>query len=456
MSCVQIVTPKAIDLFAGPGGLSLGLSAAGFDVIGAIELDHEAGETYRRNIGNHTLQNDITEYGPDFFQNYLESEGLLTDNESIDLVAGGPPCPGFSLIGRSKISDLIKKGMYGNSKEFRHRFIDDPRNQLFREFVKYVLHFAPSYFIMENVSGMSSYMLDDDPIVDVITNSFPGYLVEWRILNAADYGVPQNRKRIIFIGTKEGKKKPNFPHPTHLDTNQLDAMDAILDLSECEPSESGKVRVKSDPQSSGSRGYRYRSMLRNWEVGNGRKRISVTGRKTSHWTRRVNERDAVLFGFIKSGSGSGKKGQIEILSSQPRQIYGDIYPSRWDSDLVPAFEVNGLETSSTDRDRVSKPGGKTWVMYNQSGFKDKMRRIRWDEPAPTMVAHLAKDGYMFIHPTRDRTITVREAARFQSFPDSFEFVGSMAAQFRQVGNAVPPLLGKAIGLEIQKTLNHDH
>ena len=84
-------------------------------------------------------------------------------------------------------------------------------------------------------------------------------------------------------------------------------------------------------------------------------------------------------------------------------------------------------------------------MYPSKNFKDKMRRIRWNEPAPTVVAHLAKDGYMFIHPFHDRTITVREAARFQSFPDSFEFSGSMTSQFRQVGNAVPPLLAKRLG-----------
>jgi DNA (cytosine-5)-methyltransferase 1 len=91
-------------------------------------------------------------------------------------------------------------------------------------------------------------------------------------------------------------------------------------------------------------------------------------------------------------------------------------------------------------------------MYKQAGFKDKMRRIRWDKPAPTIVAHLAKDGYMLIHPWHNRTISVREAARFQSFPDAFEFVGSMSEQYKQVGNAVPPLLAKALGEVIIKAL----
>ena len=102
---------------------------------------------------------------------------------------------------------------------------------------------------------------------------------------------------------------------------------------------------------------------------------------------------------------------------------------------------------------VESPSGRRWLMYEQEGFKDKMRRIRWDRPAPTVVAHLAKDGYMFIHPWEDRSITVREAARFQSFPDDFRFSGSMSSQFRQVGNAVPPLLAEAIGDSVIRALN---
>ena len=130
--------PKAIDLFAGPGGLSLGLTAAGFEVIAAVEFDSDAGRTYRKNIGNHTEIDDITKLKPKFLHKKLIDSGILKEGEKLSLIAGGPPCPGFSLIGRSKISDLIKnkKGTYKNNKEWRHRFIDDPRNNLFLEFVK--------------------------------------------------------------------------------------------------------------------------------------------------------------------------------------------------------------------------------------------------------------------------------------------------------------------------------
>ena len=124
----------------------------------------------------------------------------------------------------------------------------------------------------------------------------------------------------------------------------------------------------------------------------------------------------------------------------------------WNSRLVPAFKKAGLSAWKYGRHHVKNKEGKRWLMYPAKSFKDKMRRIRWDNPAPTIVAHLAKDGYMFIHPFRDRTISVREAARFQSFPDSFEFSGSMTSQFRQVGNAVPPLLAEVLGKAILAAL----
>jgi DNA (cytosine-5)-methyltransferase 1 len=432
--------------------LSLGLKEAGFDIIAAVEMDSDAGETYRHNIGNHTEIEDITKFSPKNLRKKLELNGNLESGENLTLIAGGPPCPGFSLIGRSKIMDLIKKGEYGDSKDARHSFIDDPRNQLFLEFVKYVKEFKPDYFVMENVSGMSSYQIENDPIVDVIKKKFRGYIVEERILSAADYGVPQDRKRIIFMGYKKGVNACKFPIQTHT-KKQLTVLDAIKDLLKVSPTADGKVRI-SDKDSS-SQGAKFRKRMRNWECvrQNGDVVKSKGGKKTSHWTRSVNDRDKVLFQFLKSGASSNTKGKLKIKSSTPRQIYGDIYPELWESNLVPAFNKAGLTTKEIDnRHHVVNKQGKSWIMYPVKGFKDKMRRIRWDKPSPTVVAHLAKDGYMFIHPTEDRTITVREAARFQSFPDSFEFLGSMSSQFRQVGNAVPPLLGEALGKAIIKII----
>lgn len=447
---------KAIDLFAGPGGLSLGLKKAGFDIIAAVEMDSDAGATYRHNIGDHTEIEDITKFSPKKLREKLLENGILSEGENVSLIAGGPPCPGFSLIGRSKIMDLIKKGEYGDSKDARHAFIDDPRNKLFLEFVKYVDEFKPDYFVMENVSGMSSYQIEDDPIVEVIKSKFRSYVVEEKILSAADFGVPQDRKRIIFLGSKKTLKICKFPQATHSD-KPLTTLDAIKDLWKITPTKDGKVTAKEVEYS--SRGAKFRQIMRNWGCvrQDGTNFKIKRGKKTSHWTRDVNDRDKVLFTFIKSGAPAFSKGEIKIHDSTPRQIYGDIYPDMWNSHLVPAFEKEGLSAwKRNGRHHVKNKDGKRWLMYPTRGFKDKMRRIRWDRPAPTVVAHLAKDGYMFIHPAEDRTITVREAARFQSFPDSFEFLGSMSSQFRQVGNAVPPILSQAIGAEIINAIRSNY
>ena len=443
---------KAIDLFAGPGGLSLGLKEAGFNIIAAVEMDADAGATYRHNIGSHTEIEDITKFRPKRLRKKLEESGVLKSGETLSLVAGGPPCPGFSLIGRSKIMDLIKKGEYGDSKDARHGFIDDPRNHLFLEFVRYVKEFKPDYFIMENVSGMTSYQIEDDPIVEIIKKKFTGYTVTERILSAADYGVPQDRKRIIFIGHKKGVNPCDFPPVTH-NSKPLVALDAIRDLVNVQPTKDGIVRVRDT--GTNSPGGRFRKRMRNWTCTrpDGVVVSSKAGIKTSHWTRSVNDRDVVLFSFIKSGAPAVSRGKLLFPASEPRQIYGDVYPDMWMSHLVPAFKKAGLSAWKRDgRHHVKNKGGRRWLMYDQKGFKDKMRRIHWDKPSPTIVAHLAKDGYMFIHPFSDRTITVREAARFQSFPDSFEFLGSMSSQFRQVGNAVPPILAEALGLVILEAL----
>jgi len=292
---------------------------------------------------------------------------------------------------------------------------------------------------------MSSYQIEDDPIVEVIKKKFTGYSVNEKILCASDYGVPQDRKRIIFMGYKKGVNPCDFPLPTH-ESRRLIALDAIQDLVKVLPTKDGIVRVRDT--STNSAGGRFRRRMRNWMCTrpDGKIVASKAGFKTSHWTRSVNDRDVVLFPFIKSGASTVSRGGLTFPASKPRQIYGDIYPDMWKSHLVPAFKKAGLRAWKRDgRHHVKNEDGKRWLMYDPKGFKDKMRRIRWDKPAPTIVAHLAKDGYMFIHPFSNRTITVREAARFQSFPDSFEFLGSMASQFRQVGNAVPPVLAEALG-----------
>jgi len=437
-----------IDLFAGPGGLSLGLIEAGFEIVGAVEWDHHAGRTYRHNIGDHVYVRDLRGFGPVEMDRGLKREGVIRSKREIDLISGGPPCPGFSLIGRSKISNLIHTGQWEGS-DSRHRFIDDERNELFREFLKYVGHFKPRYFLMENVSGMTSYNSgEDSPIVDVIESEFRdlGYEVKSEVLVASDYGVPQDRKRIIFLGWRKGECEPEFPVGSD---RRITAAEAIQDLPPVDPSTgrstSEKLRRMADIPRRGSPGYSFLQRARGAPTPLSK---STSGRRvTLHHTRKVNPRDVGIFPLIESGEFG------------ERVLYKDVYPERLDQVILP----DGFEHSTLDGDPVVVSTGSgddsSWKWYDPTKFGDKMRRIRGDRPAPTIVAHLAKDGYMFIHPYENRTITVREAARFQSFPDSFDLsaggANPISSQFRQVGNAVPPVLAEALGECLISALGSD-
>ena len=203
-----------------------------------------------------------------------------------------PPCPGFSLIGRSKISNLIHTGQWEGS-DSRHRFIDDERNELFREFLKYVGHFEPRYFLMENVSGMTSYKSgEDSSIVDVIVSEFEnlGYRVKVRLLLASEFGVPQDRKRIIFLGWKKGQCEPDFPVGSD---RRITAAEAIQDLPQVDPgtgrSTSEKLKRMADIPRRGSPGYSFLQRVRGASTPLTK---PTAGRKvTLHHTKKVNPRD---------------------------------------------------------------------------------------------------------------------------------------------------------------------
>jgi DNA (cytosine-5)-methyltransferase 1 len=423
---------KAIDLFAGAGGLSLGLRMAGIEVVGAVEYDGAACTTYRHNLGHHVVHADILSFGPSKMERHLKQTGAIHRRGDIGLVAGGPPCPGFSLMGRSKISNLIKTGAWEGT-DHRHAFIDDPRNRLFLEFVAYVRHFKPTYLIMENVQGMTSYQNPSGAsIIDVIRLELEtlGYTIHVNVLDSADYGVPQHRKRVIFFGTKR-KKRNIVQLPLPLFQTRVTSKDAIDDLPQIDV-ETGRPRLGSKlakPQND------YQRKMR---AGGDDKTLAL------HVSRAVNPRDVAIFPLLQSGENGG----IRVL-------YRDLYPEKLEeigSQLPSGYRLveekgSTLVIGPPWRGRKGK-----WGFYDPSKFGDKMRRIRGDRPAPTMVAHLAKDGYMFIHPNENRSITVREAARFQSFPDDFDFsaggIVAMSSQFRQVGNAVPPLLAQCLGAAV--------
>lgn len=388
-----------IDVFAAPGGLSLGFSMAGFRLIAAIDNDTYGANTLSHNFSEAmVLCKEIQE---------LDGEWLLNQvsmcKGDVDVLAGSPPCQGFSTVGRIKIASLVKKGIW-KLKNDNPRLIDDPRNLLYKEFVRIVKEVEPKFFVMENVRGMLSYR--NGSLINEIFNEFKviGYTADYRVLNAAEYGVPQQRKRIFFIGNRLGVSNP-FPEKTHsiraapndcssdclVLNNAVTVWEAIGDLPRLKAGEGEEV---IDYNYLPSNHYQVWSRKGSSKVFN-------------HVARSHRQRDVDTFNSMKLGD------KWKNLQQKYKNLYG----------------------------------------YRDDIFKDKFKKLWKDKPSWTVTAHLHKDGYVYIHPTQPRTLTVREAARLQSFPDRFRFMGARTHQFKQVGNAVPPLLAKAVADILRETLH---
>lgn len=388
-----------IDLFCAPGGLSSGFEMAGFEVLAGLDIDPDGMKTYSYNFPRAVpVTADIRQLDPEKF---MEIVGVSPGE--VDVVTGGPPCQGFSTIGRAAIVGLARKGLKNDISVLHPRFIDDPRNELYKYFMRYVKALQPRVVVMENVPGMMSYR--NGEIVREIIEDFAslGYGAAARVLNAADYGVPQLRKRIFFIAVKGGRVAPRFPAPTHTPPEGSLALslglkpyvtvwEAIGDLPEIPAGGGAEVMPYTKPPHS-----EYARWAREGSPA-----------VYNHKARYHNERDIMVFSLMKEG--------------------------QWWKDLPE--DVRRMFNWNPRRDQI---------------FQDKVKKLARDKPSWTIISHLYKDGYSYIHPTQPRSITVREAARLQSFPDRFVFRGSRTAQFKQVGNAVPPLLAKAVA-ETVKTI----
>ena len=345
---------KIVDLFSGVGGLSLGFEEAGFTTVASVDLWDDAIETFNHNRSSKVgYVMDIKNFNDSVLPEIL-SENKITG------VIGGPPCQGYS---SARLSD----------KSVRVDGINEERNQLYLEFFRTVKMAKPDFFLLENVRGMVS--LNDGAFVKDILKRFGqlGYSIEYRILNAADYGVPQNRFRVFFVGFKSGIFE--FPQPKG---NLVDAESAISDLP-MEPI-SGPQKYLSDPKNS------YQKHIRKGS------KVIFNHEPTNHSIQTIE-----IISMIPDG------GSIKSID-----------PSYW-----------------------------TIRKYNKA-FQ------RMDSKKPS---HTIDTGHRnYFHYKANRIPTVRESARIQSFPDWFEFKGSKTSQFKQVGNAVPPLMAYELARQIAKFL----
>lgn len=387
-----------IDLFCGAGGFAKGFEMTGkFKCIGGIDNNLAAINTHKQNFPDSvSLCDDIRNIEPEDFDKLLK-------NQSVDIIIGGPPCPTFSTIGHAKIQSVRKP----KGKDIT----EDHRNVLFLDFLKYVGYFKPKMFVMENVPQfLTKYKGETFKAVkQIIETELNNYeIVESvEILNSVNYGVPQTRRRMILVGQLKGY---NFSYPkiTHyyggkdkenIDSNNLKPCitvnSAISDL----PNITDNWRESVCEYSKFDNLDSYQLLMR--------KNTSKT--VSNNICRMSNERAKKVFSFMKQGD------RYMDLPKDVRQI----------------------------------------LPFREDIFKDRLKKLIENEPSWTILAHIGMDGYMYIHPTELRTLSVREAARIQSFPDDFIFIGNQQETYMQVGNAVPPLLGKAVAEEVAKTLNNN-
>jgi len=356
-----------VSLFSGGGGLDMGFIKAGYKILWAIDNNENAVNTYKKNIGEHILCGDICK---------IEVNNI----PKADVVIGGPPCQSFSLAGM--------------------RNVEDARGQLIWQYMKILKHVRPKAFVFENVTGLlSARSSSGEKIVEQLKQAFRdiGYSVEAEVMNAADYGVPQRRKRVIIVGLL-GEHKFHFPMPTHNSTGiglkkYVSVSEALGDLPAATENENDRVKYKMAPQTE------YQKRMRSCEIGD----------VSEHFQPTMSELDTFIISHVKPGGN-----------------YMDI-PKNVKSKRI---------------QRLQREGGHT-TCYG---------RLKPDEPSYTINTYFNRPNVgCNIHYSENRLITVREALRLQSFPDDYEIV-STSKQGRNliVGNAVPPLLSEAIAKQLKK------
>ncbi|TAJ77708.1 MAG: DNA cytosine methyltransferase [Sphingobium sp.] len=464
--------PRVLDLFAGCGGLSLGFRAAGFGIVGAVEMDPDAARSHGLNFHGgderHSVARDITATSP---AKLMEAFGLDAPASSVDVLVGGPPCQAFARVGRSKLREVAE-----HPEAFRH----DPRARLYIDYLGYVDACAPLAVVMENVPDMLNHGGHNlaAEIAEILTAK--GYLVRYSLLNAAFYGVPQMRERMFLIAIRpEVAGEVEFPSPTHwmdLPPGYAGSRAVALKLAlggggvapdggyrPAPQATHGLPAAVTAQQAIGDLPeIRAREQLAAGALKRGARRFDIAMAYGGH----NRQTDYVRRMRTWKGFEGGPSLSDHVIRYLPRdyRIFavlkpGDQYPEA----LRCAIDLFEDELVRLDAEgRRPADGSPEWAAlrseyvppYDDGKFPNKWRKMEPGTPARTLLAHLGKDGYSHIHYDSEqaRPISVREAARLQSFPDGFKFSGTMNPAFRQIGNAVPPLLAQAVGESLIRQL----
>ncbi|GIP18657.1 hypothetical protein J40TS1_42990 [Paenibacillus montaniterrae] len=450
-----------LDLFAGGGGFSTGFQLARrgelhFEVLRAVEMDADACNTLRKHLGEErVIEGDITK---DEIKNRI-----ITECRDVDVIIGGPPCQTYSLAGPSR----------SGKPEMRKALKSDPRNTLFRHFFDLVGRIRPRIVVFENVEGIISKQLDTELshkqqiAIEVICDELEslGYSTQiegdfvrrYQVLNAVNFGVPQHRKRVIIIANKQNRANPvpvlsknrspkTLKHaignlPIVLPEISVSKMNSLIkmkiitqyfdrslnafagslrtlresyrDRPEVNSEEFYNILQYFDTCLPGLIRRKYKKMLYLEEFLRGYNNLvekyvnSHLLDNAAHTPRAHNIRDVVIFSLMQQGSSSAQF--MNPSSALFDHFLNELYP------------------------------------YDRTKHVDTYVRHSWNKPSNTILSHMEKDGLKFIHPDQPRTFTPYEAALIQTFPSDYQFFGGRNAQYRQIGNAVPPLLAKSIG-----------
>jgi len=457
--------PRTLELCSGCGGLSLGLAAGGFSLQAHIESDSNAAKTYAHNfkppVGapqeKWAAPRDMVEQS---VEDVVDDLGLTSPAaEVFDVLVAGLPCQAFARIGRSKLRSIA-----GDDEAYRN----DPRAKLYERFLEYVEAVQPVAILIENVPDILNFGGHNVPEEICGTLELLGYRTGYTLLNAAFYGVPQMRERLFLVAVDQSLGiRPGFPHPTrtvdlppgyegartfalrHVPAaasrfvpiplpaeglrNAVSVREALADLPYVsehfrDPASMRRRKVTDELPYRNSGPSEYARLMQDWP------------------------------GFRTSGSVTGN---VVRLTPRDFPIFRRMPPGADYPHALRIAEELFAEQMAAEPS-TPRPGSKAWEElrklyvppYDPAKFPNKWWKLEPSLPSRTLTAHMGKDTYSHIHwdSRQQRTISVREAARLQSFPDGFKFAGSMNAAFRQIGNAVPPLLAQAVAECLRRDL----
>lgn len=409
---------KCLDLFAGAGGLSEGFRRCGFNIVAHVEKDRAASLTLKTREAFYYLKNEnklniyidylskkITrdqlysnipdaifekvihqEITDDTFNEITEKIDGNIGNQKIDIIIGGPPCQAYSIAGRSRVPDRMK---------------NDPRNFLYKQYLRFIKKYDPNFFLFENVMGIKT--AKDGTIFEQIKTDMInlGYDIDHRVLNSKDFGVLQSRKRVIIIGWKKDIdfQFPDFPcsEPSYT------INDLFNDIPFTKAGEKHGLYEHTWPESQCLRDLHIRDETCNYLV--------------QHEVRPNRDNDLEIYRICVENWNDGQK----------------------------KLKYNELPENLI-------------TQKNTKSFLDRFKVVPGEGISHTVVAHISKDGHYYIHPDveQNRSISLREAARIQSFPDDYYFEDSRTSAFVQIGNAVPPLMAQGIAAEIIKAIEQNN